>query len=342
MRLAALSIAFALAALVGCSEAERTRTLNFVNWSLYHDPQTVRDFEAALGVEVNTMLYETNEELLAKLELGGTEQYDVIVVSDYNVEALIARGLLAKLDPARLANRSNLDPTLLGKPFDRSNDYTVPYLWGMVGIAYRKDILPTPEQTWGLIFDPERQTGRFMLLDSTREMMAGALRYLGRSANSTSPADLGAAAELLIAAKRRSVGFDANPAIRIGNGQAVYGVVYNGNTRTAGHAQLSFFVPREGSSMFIDSYAIPADARNADLAHAFIDFMLRPEVAARNATVARHATANRAARPLIPAQMLTDPVIYPRSDATAPLELLTDVGDALRYYDAAWTRIKAR
>lgn len=324
----------------------QTRVLNLFNWSEYMDPAILKDFEKQFNVRVNVSLYESNEDLIAKLRANGGSQYDVIVPGQYAVPLLSRSGLLLKLDKTQLPNIKNLSKKFVNPSYDPQNTYTAAYQWGTVGVVYRKDKLKNPEQSWALFFDKTKQQGSFLMMDSTREMLGPALKYLGKSLNSTKPDDLRAALEIMVNAKNRSLGFDGGVGNRnkVSAAQANYGVAYNGDVvkLQAEDKNLGFFVPKEGSVIFTDSMAIPVKAPNADLAHQFINFILEPKVSARLSNYNRYATPNEAAKPFINKADLTNPGVYPPATVMSKLEFILDLGKDNNLYDSVWTKVKAR
>jgi spermidine/putrescine transport system substrate-binding protein len=339
-----------LVATTGLIELEyvraQTKVLNVFNWSEYIDPQILKDFEKREGVKVNYTLYESNEDLLAKLETGGTKQYDVIMPGQYIIPVMVRKQLLLPLNKAKIPNLKNLSNKFVNPSYDPNNTYSAAYQWGSVGMVYDRRKVKDSEVSWGLMFDKAKQKGSFLMMDSTREMLGPALKYLGYSVNTTKPDELKRVVDLVIDAKGRSLGFDNGVAGRnkVAGGQAAYAMAYNGDVikLQAENKNLGYAVPREGSVIFVDSMAIPAGAPNAELAHKFINYILDPRVGARLSNYNRYATPNEAAKPFISPADRTNPGMYPPADIMAKLEFITDAGDAQKLYDAAWTKIKAR
>jgi spermidine/putrescine transport system substrate-binding protein len=320
--------------------------LNLFNWSEYMDPSILKDFEKKFGATVVVSLYESNEDLIAKLKATGGGGYDVVVPGQYAIPLMSRQGLLKPLDKTKLPNLKNLSKKFVNPSYDPSNKYSAAYQWGTVGVVYNKNKLPKPDETWGLFFDESKQQGSFILMDSTREMLAAPLKYLGKSLNSVSKDDLNKALELMIGAKSRSLGFDGGVGARnkVSAGQANYGIAYNGDVvkLQAEDPKLGFFVPREGSLIFVDSLAIPAKAPNADLAHKFVNFILDAKVGARLSNYNRYATPNEAAKPFITPADLKNPAIYPSAATMTKLEFNLDLGKNNALYDSVWTKLKAR
>jgi spermidine/putrescine transport system substrate-binding protein len=322
------------------------QTLNLFNWSEYMDPQILKDFEKQFSATVVVSLYESNEDLIAKLKSTGGSGYDIVVPGQYAVPLLSRQGLLKALDKTKLPNFKNLSKKFVNPTYDAGNKYSVAYQWGTVGVVYNNVKLPNPAQTWGLFFDAKKQQGSFIMMDSTREMLAAPLKFLGKSLNSVNKADLNAALTLMIDAKNRSLGFDGGVGARnkVSAGQANYGIAYNGDVvkLQAEDPKLGFFVPKEGGLIFVDNMSIPAKAPNPELAYKFINFVLDAKIGARLSNYNRYATPNEAAKPFITPADLNNPAIYPPQSVMSKLEFNLDLGVNNNLYDSVWTKIKAR
>jgi spermidine/putrescine transport system substrate-binding protein len=324
------------------------REMRLFIWSEYMDPAIIKAFEQKFNLRVRIDLYESNEDMLAKLQAGGVSQYDVIVPGDYIVPTLIQLKLIQPLDKSKIPNLKNLDPKFANPPFDPGNRYTVGYLWGTVGLMYRTDIFKTPPASWNVLFDPGQQKGPFTLMDSPREMLGIGLRYLGLSVNTTDPAQVKRVIEVMLRAKqsRNFKGFQGGVSATkmLLSNQIVAAVVYNQDAlRTAeGNPRYGFTIPREGSTLFIDNMAIPAKAPNPEAAHKFINFILDAQIGARLAEYQQSATPNAAAKKLLKPQMLKNPAIWPTEAQMQGLEFILDQGNNNRILDEAWTRVKSR
>jgi spermidine/putrescine transport system substrate-binding protein len=337
----------ALITLLGLALAQ-PKELRIYTWTEYIDPTIVSDFEKQTGIKVNLTYYESNEEMVAKLQAGGLGQYDLVIPSDFIIPSMIQLKLLQPLDKGKISNLKNLDPKFANPPFDPGNRYTVGYLWGTVGLMYRTDVFKTPPTSWSAIFEPAQQKGRFVLMDSQREMLGIALRYVGQSVNSADPAAMKKAIDVLLRAKKskNSLGFQGGVSATkaLLAGQAVAAVVYNQDAlRTAaGNPKYGFTIPKEGSTLFIDSMAIPARAPNPDAAHKFIDFILEPKIGARLAEYQQSATPNAPAKKLLKPSTLKNPAIWPSEAQLKVLEYILDAGKNSRLFDEAWTQVKSR
>jgi spermidine/putrescine transport system substrate-binding protein len=320
--------------------------LNLFIWSEYIPPDVVSEFENRFQCKVVIDLYEDAESMLAKVEAGGGSLYDVIVPSDYIVTALARQNLLAPLRKENLPNLSNIDAKFLNPPFDPGNKYTAAYQWGTVGIYLRKPPAGTRiDPSWGLVFDPAKQAGKFVLIDSMRDLIGAALKYQGHSLNSTVPSELKEARDLLIQAKSRSVALAGSVAgkNKVLDHSASAAVVYSGEAARgmADDPNTMYLIPKEGSQIWLDSMAILAHAPHRELAEKFINFVLEPEIGARISNYTEFSTPNRKSKAMIKPELLKNPAIYPDEAAMGKLEFLKDLGKNTRIYDQLWTQIKS-
>jgi len=320
--------------------------LNLFIWSEYIDPQIVADFEKEFACKVNIDLYEDAESMLAKVQGGGVSLYDVIVPPDHLVPVLVNLKLLAPLRHENIPNLKNLDLQFARPPYDRENKYTVGYQWGTVGIFARQPTGKPLPQTWGLFFDPKLQPGSLILIDSVRDMLGAALKYKGCSLNSTDPKQLKAARELVLGAKQRSLGFEGSVGAknRVLARAAQVAIVYSGEgvRGMSEDKETTYFIPQEGSQIWLDNLTVPAKAPHPDLEERFINYILDPKVGARLSAFTQYASPNRAARQFTRPEDLKNPTIYPPPEIRGKLEFLEDLGSQTRLYDEIWTQVKAR
>jgi spermidine/putrescine transport system permease protein len=328
--------------LVGAPANGDQAVLNLYIWSNYIAPETIARFEQQHHVRVNIDLYDSNEAMLAKLQAGNAG-YDVICPSSYTLQALIAQRLLHPLDHARLPHLPNVDPSFLNRVFDPGNRFSTPYFWGSTGIAYDRTRVAEPVDSWGVLWDP-RYRGRILMLDDGRETLGAALKWLGYSVNTMDPAVLARARDLLVRQKPLVRAYNATNFEDVLLSRDVWVAQgWNGQFAKAMEqdADILYVVPKEGSTLFIDSLAIPADAPHPDLAHAFIDFTLQGDVAAEICETMKYSSPNRAAWPLLSQRTRANPAIFPPRDVLERLELGLDVGPANVLYDRLWTEVKS-
>ena len=320
------------------------KKLNVYIWSEYLPKEVIDEFTRRTGIVVHYDLYDSNEAVLAKLE-SGVADYDLVVPSDYMVRILIHLKLLRPLDQSRVSKWSNLDPRFLDKGFDPKNAYSLPYVWGTTGYGYDRPKAGGTEDSWAPLFDP-RNKGQILMLDDMRECFAVALKYLGHSLNSTDPAILKQAADLLKKQKPLVKTYNSGDYENIlAAGDVSFAHGYNGQLAKVvadDPKRFGFVLPKEGATLWIDSVCIPARARNVESIYAFLDYILDPEVDARIVNGIRYASPNVAARKFIRPEILGDPAVYPSDEALARCELIEDIGDATTLLDEYWTEIKAQ
>jgi putrescine transport system substrate-binding protein len=352
--LAALSLAFAAPV-----EAQN-RVVNVYNWSDYVDPQMLEDFTAETGIRVVYDTYDTNEIVETKL-LAGRSGYDIVVPSGPFIERLVRAGVFAPLDKDKLSNLDNIWPEIAARTevYDPGNAHSVNYMWGTTGIGInvamvRERLGEAEVNTWDLLFDPEiaakLQDCGIHVLDAADDMFPTALSYLGLDPNSRDSGELEQAAQLLSGMSPFVQKFHSSEYINaLANGDICLAVGYSGDILQArdraeevgSNVEVEYIVPREGALMWFDSFAIPADAPNVEEAHAFIDFMLRPEVAAANTNYVAYASGNLAAKEFVDDEILNDPGVYP--DDEKMQRLFTNVAydeRTQRVVNRHWTRIK--
>jgi spermidine/putrescine transport system substrate-binding protein len=338
-----LALVFALSAL---SLHAANYKLNLFIWSEYIDPEIITDFEKRFDCKVTMDFYEDEASMMAKLKGGGAAQYDVIVPPDHTVPALIKLGLIAPLRHDNVPNIRHIDERFASPWYDPSNRFTVPYQWGTLGIYARKPKDKPYVESWALLFDKTQQPGPFVLLDSMRDSLGAALKFKGHSLNSTNLDQLIEAASVLMNAKKRSVGFEGGvggknrvlartaTATMAYSGDAMRGMKEDGETY--------YFIPKEGSQIWVDNLAICARAPNRVVAEKFLNFILTPEIGAKLADYNQYATPNKASLAHVAPEHLKNPMIYPPTEVMKRLEFLRDVGRATRLYDEVWTHVKAQ
>lgn len=325
------------------------RELHLFIWPDYLDPDLVDEFEDTYGVRVVIDYYDNNEALIAKLQAGGTGQYDLVVASDYAVEVLRGASLLQSLNHANLPNLKNLDARFRDLPFDPGNVVSVAYQWGTSGLGIRGDLLPAGYRgdldSWGLVFDASTQPGPLVMLADARETIGAALIYLGHSPNSTDPAELAAAEELLLRQRPRLLTYAPFATGRdlLASGDVFVAHNYSGDVLMAREEieGIEYFIPREGAILWTDNLAIPVQAPSKYTAEAFVNFLLDAEIGGRLSNFTQYASPNAAAMEHIDPDLKADRSVYPDSALTERLHVLRDLGDANALYDRIWTRLRA-
>jgi len=340
----AVAIALLLIFALG-GEGQRAKggKLNVYIWSNYLPDTVIVEFEQRYDAKLNVELYDSNEALLAKLQSGGAD-YDIIVPSDYMVTVLRAQGLLQEIDRDLLTNFSNLDPQFAGLPYDRTNQYSVPYMWGTTGIAYRKDKITEPIESWAVMWD-DRYRDRLAMLDDVREVLGAALKYTGKSLNTTDEREIQQAAQLLIQQKPLVKAYDSGGFDQLLlSGDAWVVQAYSGQIAKAitDNPMIGYVVPKEGCTIFVDNLCIPRASSRRELAHEFINFVLEAKTAAAIANGTGYSSPSLAARRLIRPELLNNEAAYPPREVLERCEFITDLGPAITIYDRLWTEVKSR
>lgn len=336
----ALLLVFAIG---GQSHRAKGGELNVFIWSNYLPDNVIADFESRYDAKLNVELYDSNEALLARLQSGGAS-YDIIVPSDYMVTVLREQGLLDELNRDVLTNISNLDPQFVGLPYDPENHHSIPYLWGTTGIAYRKDKVAGPIDSWEALWDG-RYKDRIAMLDDVRETFGAALKLLGKSENSADPTEIQAAAALLMQQKPLVKAYDSGGFDQmLLSGDAWIAQSYSGQIAKAiaESPTIAYVIPKEGCTIFVDNMCITRNSPNKELAHEFINFVLEAKIAADIANGTGYSSVNLAGRALIRPDLLTNDAAYPPRDAIERCEFIREIGPAVSIYDRLWTEIKSR
>ncbi|MCL5864309.1 polyamine ABC transporter substrate-binding protein [Neisseria meningitidis] len=316
-------------------EAEQSGKLNIYNWSDYVDPETVAAFEKETGIKTRSDYYDSNETLEAKV-LTGKSGYDLTAPSIANVGRQIKAGAYQKIDKAQIPHYGNIDKDLLKmmEAVDPGNEYAVPYFWGINTLAINtqqvKKALGTdklPENEWDLVFKPEYtaklKSCGISYFDSAIEQIPLALHYLGKDPNSENPEDIKAAVDMMKAVRSDVKRFSSSGYIDdMAAGNLCAAIGYGGDlniakTRAeeaANGVEIKVLTPKTGVGVWVDSFMIPRDAQNVANAHRYIDYTLRPEVAAKNGSFVTYAPASRPARDLMEAKYTNDPSIFPNKE----------------------------
>lgn len=316
-------------------------TISVYNWGDYIDSEAIDIFEAETGIRVIYETFETNEDMYAKIAMGGSS-YDVIIPSDYMIERMIRENLLQPVNWNNVPNVKNIDPRFTHESYDPEFRYSVPYTWGTMGILYNTEtVLETPT-SWDILLDPEYKMDMFML-NAPRDTTAIALVMCGHDLNSTDPADLADAKKLLIEQKPLVLAYVVDEVKdKMIAGEASVALVWSGDATfcMSESDALDYVVPEEGSNIFYDSMCIPRNARNVSGAEKFIDFMCRADIAAMNYDYVGYAIPNTAAIELWGAEEYNaSPVNNPPQEALDKCQVFRYLGDDTKLYDTIWTEV---
>jgi putrescine transport system substrate-binding protein len=362
MRRAAIAAA-ALLMLCGATHAQQAkqRTVNVYNWSDYIDPAVLEDFTKETGIKVKYDTFDSNDMLETKL-LAGRTGYDVVVPTAYFLARQIKAGVFQKLDKGKLPNLKNAWDDIAARlaAYDPGNQYAVNYMWGTTGIGYNakkaREVLGAAGaiDSWDVIFKPET-IAKFKdcgvhVLDAADDVFAAALAYLTLDPNTKEPADLEKAAELLTKIRPFVRKFHSSEYLNaLASGEICLVLGYSGDVKQAqkraaeakSGIEIAYAIPKEGAQLWFDNLAIPKDAKNVAEAHALIDYLLRPDVAAKNSNVISYANGNAASRALIDKAIIDDRTVYP-DEATMKTFYTIQSHDqkTQRLMNRLWTRIK--
>ncbi len=317
------------------------------NWGEYLDPDAITMFEEETGISVVYEEYETNEIMYPKIQSGAIA-YDVVCPSDYMIERMIENDLLAEIDFDNIPNLKNIGETYMeqSRQFDPENKYSVPYLWGTVGILYNKTMVDEPIDSWGVLWD-EKYKDNILMQDSVRDAFGVTLKYLGYSLNSTDLDELTEARDKLIEQKPLVQAYvvDQVRDKMIGN-EAAIGVIYSGEAiyTQLENPDLEYVIPKEGSNIWIDSWVIPKNAKHKENAEAFINFICKPEIAKMNFDYITYSIPNEPGRELIEDEALRDsPIAFPDPEELANCETFKYLGDENdAVYNELWREVKSK
>ena len=350
----------ALAALSTGLATAQDKVVNVYNWSDYIHEEILAEFEAETGIKVIYDVYDSNEVLETKLLAGGSG-YDVVVPTGDFMQRQIAAGVYQKLDKSKLPNREHMWPriTELTSRYDPGNAYSINYMWGTTGIGYNVDAvrerLGTDRVTsWDVVFDPEiiakfADCGVYML-DTPSELFPAAQNYLGLDPASQDPEDIRKAAALIDSVRQSVQQFHSSAYIdALANGDICLAVGWSGDVLQArdraaeadNGVVVDYAIPEEGAQMWFDQMAIPADAPHPENAHAFLNYLMRPEVIAKASNYVYFANGNKASQDYLNEDVIGDPAIYPSGETVEKLWVIDPYPPQVqRLVTREWTRIK--
>ena len=304
------------------------------------DMDLIKEFEEEFDCRVIYEEFASNEDLFVKIKTS-KQAYDVIFPSDYMLERLVSQDLVQKLDKDKIENYKYIDDYYLNRAFDPNNDFSLPYMAGTVGIVYNAEKYPEGIHKWDDLWD-EKYERDVVLYYSQRDVLMVALKKLGYSMNTQNPAELEAAKEELIKQKPLIYGYlgDEIKDILVAE-DANIGVVYSGDAGVimSLNDDFKYSIPKEGTNLWIDLMAIPKSAQNPELAYEFINFLLRPDIQARNAEYLQYSTISSEAKKMLPDEIKNNPALYPPEEDLKNTEVFTDPSEVIELYDRIWTEV---
>lgn len=318
-------------------------TINVYNWGDYIAEDTLEKFTSTTGIKVNYEFFDSNEIMYAKYKSGAVD-YDVLIPSDYMIEKLISEDELLKLNYDNIPNANFIEDEFRNLPYDAEDAYSVPYMWGTVGILYNTKMVQEPVDSWDILWD-EAYKNQIIMQNSVRDAFAVALKKLGYSLNSTDKSEIDQALDLLIRqapivqayvideVKDKMIGEEAALAV-IYSGEAVYTAAEN--------PDLAYAIPKEGTNLWFDAMVIPKSTKNQAAGEAFINFMCDSEIAFNNTDYIGYSTPHSEAKKMLDEETRNNPGAYPSKDILDLCEVFIDLGPEMtEYYNEKWNELKA-
>lgn len=352
---------FGLAIALSTSAAyAQERVVNIFNWSDYIDESILKDFTAETGIKVVYDVFDSNEVLETRLLAGGTG-YDVVVPTGTFLERQIQAGVFQKLDKSKLPNLKNMWQDIADRvtKYDPGNEHSINYMWGTTGIGYnvamiKERMADAPIDSWDIIFNPDMiskfQDCGIHFLDAPTELVPAALNYLGIDPDSKNRDDVEKAEELLLSIRPFVQKFHSSEYINgLANGDICLAIGWSGDVLQArdraaeanNGVNVEYSIPKQGALMWFDQMAIPADAKNVEEAHEFLNYIMRPDVITKASNYVYYANGNKASQPLLDKEVIDDPAIYPSAEAIQNLFTVTAFPPrAQRVLTRAWTKVK--
>ncbi len=336
-----LVVLMLLSILSSCS-GDKKVTLRIYNWGDYIDEEVLGVFEERYDMKIIYENFATNEDMYVKLKSGGGN-YDVIFPSDYMIKRMINEDMLHEIDLKNIPNFIHTHTRFRSLSYDPQNAYSVPYMWGTVGILYNTTMVDEPVDSWQILWD-ERYAKNIFMLDSQRDSIAVALKLLGYSLNTRDQGELEEAKNALIRQKPLVLAYVGDEVKdKMISGEAALAVVWSGDAVYLKweNEDLEYIVPQEGSNLWFDAMAIPKTSKHKKEAEQFINFLCEPEIALMNTEYIGYSTPNATAMSMIDPEWLSDPVAYPTEEDVAHCEVFEDLSDILEVYNRIWDEVMA-
>lgn len=340
--LSALSIVIVLTVSLfsGCSKASdpNTKVLNLYNWGDYIDPSLIDKFEKETGIKVNYSTYDTNEIMYAKIK-DGSSNYDLVIPSDYMIEKMIKENLVEKLDFNNIPNYKYIGKDFRNLLYDPKDQYSVPYMWGTIGIVYNTKMVKKPVDSWNILWDKDYKD-QIIMFNSVRDAMAIALKKLGYSMNSENPEQIRQAADALIEEKPLVQAYMVDEVKdAMVSGEAAVAPVWSGDAAVimSENPDIKYVIPKEGSNEWFDALVIPKGAKHKKEAEMFINFLCDPENALQNVEYIGYQTPNTKTFEMLPEEIKEQ---YPTKEELSKCQVFTDLNkETLKLYNDEWIRI---
>ena len=315
--------------------------VNVYNWGVYIDESVLDDFTAETGIKVVYDTFESNEAMYGVLKNEGAS-YDVVIPSDYMISRMIEEDMLEPLNFDNIPNFEDVDPALKNPDYDPENLYSVPYMWGLLGVIYNTTMVDEAPTSWDIMFD-EDYAGQILMFNNSRDAIGIALKELGYSYNTTDENQIKEAIDLLIEQKPLVQSYVMDDIFeKMQSGSAAIGAYYYGDflTMQEVNPDLAFCLPEEGTNLYVDAMCIPKNAENKENAEAFINYMCSTQAGLKNCEEIWYSTPLLSVREELDPEVAADPYAYPDESILAQCESFKNLpADILALYDSEWTRL---
>ncbi|WP_322867652.1 spermidine/putrescine ABC transporter substrate-binding protein [Aquicoccus sp. G2-2] len=334
------ALKYALPFVLAAATAQAEDTLALYNWGDYINPDVLTEFTKETGIKVTLDTYSANEEMLAKIQAGATG-YDIVFPSVWMQDIMVKLDLLEKTNINEDPAFANIDPTFKRSVEDPDSAYCLPYAWGTVGIFYNED-KTGPIKGWKDFFEiPEKTGGKITLLDDMREVLGMGLIMTGSSVNSTDPAEIKAATDYVLSHKDDVTAFSyESMALLLSGDIAAAHFFVGGNVFFTEQPNIKYIIPEEGATMYQENLCVLKTAPHKAAAQKFLQFYLKPKIAALNVAQQFNGTPNKPANELTPDFIKSNPNINVPAETMKRLQMFQDLGAGLKLYDRAWNTIR--
>ena len=341
---AASALALTACSSGGDSASGESTELNIYAWAGEIPDSVVAAFEEETGISVTVDTFDSNETMISKLAAGNSG-YDIVEPSQYAVQLLVGQDLVEPIDYDQVEGLENVQAKFIDPSFDPGNEYALPWIWGTTGLLYNEACTGEALTSWDAMFDPA-YAGKVYMLDNMLASYIVGLQSTGSSATSTDEAEIDAATEKLIEQKPLLAGYNStNYYDLVASGDACMSLAWGGASVAgvvASNPDVKYVLPEEGGTLWVDSFSVAKGAPHSDAAYQWLNFVLQPEIAAMATNDGSLATTNEAALKLITdAALLENPAIFAPADQIENAEFIVDPGEAMRYFQDGWTRVKA-
>jgi len=334
--------------IVGCTKKDKSgaeeKVVHLSIWGNYLSPEMQTKFENKTGIKISISNYSSNEELLAKIQVGSSG-VDVAVPSDYMVDIMTKMNLLEPLQQDKIPNHVQISEQFLKQSYDPENKFSYPYSWSTTGIAYNKVLFKGTIKSWRDLLTNPQLKGKLALLDDVREALGAALKMNGFSVNSTNPAELAKAKETLLEAKKNVKMFTSDTIDILKNNEVVAAQTYSSDALQAAaksQGKIEYVLPEEGGVLAIDNLVIIKGAKHIEAAHKLINFLLSQETEVNKVNSIKGGPVLKGTRAVLLPELQSNRVLFPEPMTLQKLEHIHDLGEANKLYEEIWTEVKTK